>query len=182
MQPDACGCEDATCSLCIPAPTDILLLWLQVALHGGSPNKNIGDAFLLVWKFPKGFTQRELARMLSATDTDLVGSDLCAHSVPSVHAAWPSIPGSGVPLIAASPLLSTGFGFIRAAGQLGLFKPGSLEAGSDCTNCMHSCCCTPGTLQAVRDRQKCCQGHQAGTSLGCSLCPSEISTQLCCSL
>eukprot|EP00891_Asterochloris_glomerata_P009900 jgi/Astpho2/9900/e_gw1.00152.86.1_t len=44
----------------------------EVALHGGSPNKNIGDAFLLVWKFPKGFTHRELAGMLSATDTDLV--------------------------------------------------------------------------------------------------------------
>ena len=25
----------------------------EVALHGGSANKNIGDAFLLVWKFPK---------------------------------------------------------------------------------------------------------------------------------
>ena len=25
---------------------------LQVSLHGGSANKNIGDAFLLVWKIP----------------------------------------------------------------------------------------------------------------------------------
>ena len=25
---------------------------VQVSLHGGSANKNIGDAFLLVWKFP----------------------------------------------------------------------------------------------------------------------------------
>lgn len=27
----------------------------EVALHDGSPNKNIGDAFLLVWKLPPGF-------------------------------------------------------------------------------------------------------------------------------
>lgn len=26
---------------------------MEVALHGGSANKNIGDAFLLVWKFPR---------------------------------------------------------------------------------------------------------------------------------
>ena len=26
---------------------------MEVHLHGGSANKNIGDAFLLVWKFPK---------------------------------------------------------------------------------------------------------------------------------
>lgn len=25
----------------------------QVALHGGAANKNIGDAFLLVWKLPQ---------------------------------------------------------------------------------------------------------------------------------
>ena len=35
-------------------------------------------------------------------------------------------------------------------------------------------CCTPGTLQTVRDRQNRCQGHQTGTSPGCSVCPSEI--------
>ena len=27
----------------------------EVALHDGSPNNNIGDAFLLVWKLPPGF-------------------------------------------------------------------------------------------------------------------------------
>ena len=27
----------------------------EVAIHQGSANKNIGDAFLLVWKFPKAF-------------------------------------------------------------------------------------------------------------------------------
>lgn len=35
---------------------------MQVALHGGAPNKNIGDAFLLVWKFPKGCTEEDIAR------------------------------------------------------------------------------------------------------------------------
>ena len=145
-----------------------------MALHGGSPNKNIGDAFLLVWKFPKGFTQRELARMLSATDTDLVGSELGVHSLPSVHAAWPSIPGSGMPLTAASLLALSGFGFIRTAQQPGLSKPGSPQAGGDFTDCMHSWCCTPGTLQTIRDWQTCYQGHQAGIHPGCSLCPSEI--------
>ena len=28
------------------------IVHMEVALHGGSANKNIGDAFLLVWKFP----------------------------------------------------------------------------------------------------------------------------------
>lgn len=32
----------------------------QVSLHAGAPNKNIGDAFLLVWKFPKTFSFREV--------------------------------------------------------------------------------------------------------------------------
>ena len=27
----------------------------EVHLHGGAANKNIGDAFLLVWKFPHAF-------------------------------------------------------------------------------------------------------------------------------
>ncbi|KAG2495222.1 hypothetical protein HYH03_006828 [Edaphochlamys debaryana] len=32
----------------------------SVSTHGGSPNKNIGDAFLLVWKFPRGFRMRDI--------------------------------------------------------------------------------------------------------------------------
>ena len=35
----------------------------EVALHDGSPNKNIGDAFLLVWKLPPGF-EPSLVRVL----------------------------------------------------------------------------------------------------------------------
>ena len=42
---------------------------LQVALHGGAPNKNIGDAFLLVWKFPKGCTMEDIARVTSIPDS-----------------------------------------------------------------------------------------------------------------
>lgn len=30
----------------------------EVSLHGGAPNKNIGDAFLLVWKFPESDSRR----------------------------------------------------------------------------------------------------------------------------
>ena len=28
------------------------IVHMEVSLHGGAANKNIGDAFLLVWKFP----------------------------------------------------------------------------------------------------------------------------------
>ena len=41
---------------------------MQVALHGGAPNKNIGDAFLLVWKFPKGCTLEDITRVTSVPD------------------------------------------------------------------------------------------------------------------
>jgi class 3 adenylate cyclase len=36
----------------------------EVSLHGGAPNKNIGDAFLLVWKFPDGVDDASLAEAL----------------------------------------------------------------------------------------------------------------------
>merc|ERR1712078_577492 len=32
-------------------------------MHGGSANKNIGDAFLLVWKFPEGTTAADLKKV-----------------------------------------------------------------------------------------------------------------------
>lgn len=41
---------------------------VQVALHGGAPNKNIGDAFLLVWKFPKGCTVEDIAKVTAVPD------------------------------------------------------------------------------------------------------------------
>lgn len=37
-------------------------------MHGGAPNKNIGDAFLLVWKFPKGCTLEDIVRVTSTPD------------------------------------------------------------------------------------------------------------------
>lgn len=39
------------------------IVHMEVSLHGGSPNKNIGDAFLLVWKLPRGFTSRDIPRI-----------------------------------------------------------------------------------------------------------------------
>ncbi|GIL51039.1 hypothetical protein Vafri_7149 [Volvox africanus] len=33
----------------------------SVSTHGGAPNKNIGDAFLLVWKFPKSVQLRDIS-------------------------------------------------------------------------------------------------------------------------
>lgn len=38
------------------------IVHMEVSLHGGAPNKNIGDAFLLVWKLPKGFTAEDILR------------------------------------------------------------------------------------------------------------------------
>ena len=34
------------------------IVHMEVSLHGGAANKNIGDAFLLVWKFPKASAVR----------------------------------------------------------------------------------------------------------------------------
>lgn len=43
---------------------------MKVSLHGGAANKNIGDAFLLVWKFPRAMVgQREFASR-AQSDTD----------------------------------------------------------------------------------------------------------------
>lgn len=39
------------------------IVHMEVSLHGGAPNKNIGDAFLLVWKLPKGFTSRDIPKI-----------------------------------------------------------------------------------------------------------------------
>jgi len=37
------------------------IVHVEVHLHGGSANKNIGDAFLLVWKFPKDVSADDIA-------------------------------------------------------------------------------------------------------------------------
>lgn len=41
----------------------------EVHLHGGSANKNIGDAFLLVWKLPKDTKMKHIHEMASQLDT-----------------------------------------------------------------------------------------------------------------
>lgn len=42
------------------------ILHLEVARHGGSANKNIGDAFLLVWKFPDWVRPADVDRCVRA--------------------------------------------------------------------------------------------------------------------
>ena len=44
------------------------LVHREVALHGGSPNKNIGDAFFLVWKLPEGVDEAGLAAALALAE------------------------------------------------------------------------------------------------------------------
>ena len=44
------------------------LVHREVALHGGSPNKNIGDAFLLVWKLPDGVDEAGMAAALALAE------------------------------------------------------------------------------------------------------------------
>ena len=39
------------------------IVHMEVHVHGGSANKNIGDAFLLVWKFPKDITGDDIENM-----------------------------------------------------------------------------------------------------------------------
>lgn len=38
------------------------IVHMEVSLHGGAPNKNIGDAFLLVWKLPEDFTSADIPK------------------------------------------------------------------------------------------------------------------------
>ncbi|MEW5318157.1 MAG: hypothetical protein WDW38_009402 [Sanguina aurantia] len=47
--------------------TTEVLLHTAVAVHGGAANKNIGDAFLLVWKFPKGYTMEDVIESTGIT-------------------------------------------------------------------------------------------------------------------
>eukprot|EP00241_Pyramimonas_parkeae_P004274 CAMPEP_0114238114 /NCGR_PEP_ID=MMETSP0058-20121206/7752_1 /TAXON_ID=36894 /ORGANISM="Pyramimonas parkeae, CCMP726" /LENGTH=849 /DNA_ID=CAMNT_0001350203 /DNA_START=611 /DNA_END=3157 /DNA_ORIENTATION=- len=39
------------------------IVHMEVSLHMGSANKNIGDAFLLVWKFPQDCTLNDISRL-----------------------------------------------------------------------------------------------------------------------
>lgn len=48
---------------------------LQVALHGGAANKNIGDAFLLVWKLPERLQRGSSASNKSFTAAGVGGGE-----------------------------------------------------------------------------------------------------------
>jgi class 3 adenylate cyclase len=58
-----------------------------VAARGGAANKNIGDAFLLVWKMPKGLRSRDI-NLMSVTGSTL-SSNGCSRR-PSMAAARPA--------------------------------------------------------------------------------------------
>ncbi len=59
-----------------------------MALHGGAPNKNIGDAFLLVWKFPKGCTMEDIARVTSAPDSESTEVSSTLSEMQSTRLVW----------------------------------------------------------------------------------------------
>ena len=44
------------------------IVHMEVHLHGGSANKNVGDAFLLVWKFPADVTLEDVERRAETRD------------------------------------------------------------------------------------------------------------------
>ena len=73
----------AHCSKCLAGVIGQNVAVVQVALHGGAPNKNIGDAFLLVWKFPKGCTVEDIARVTSVPDS--TGQEASAISAILLH-------------------------------------------------------------------------------------------------
>jgi class 3 adenylate cyclase len=43
---------------------------VEVHVHGGSANKNIGDAFLLVWKFPKDISAEDISDISNCAHID----------------------------------------------------------------------------------------------------------------
>ena len=65
----------------------------EVALHDGSPNKNIGDAFLLVWKLPPGFEPGLTAMVGSLTPSALIHAmNVCPHQPASDAHIEASVP------------------------------------------------------------------------------------------
>ena len=64
------------------------IVHMEVSLHGGSPNKNIGDAFLLVWKLPASFNaralrQQEMTRRAQQTSFQDPGAQMIAAGPPT---------------------------------------------------------------------------------------------------
>jgi len=46
------------------------IVHVEVHVHGGSANKNIGDAFLLVWKFPKDISAEDISDISNCAHID----------------------------------------------------------------------------------------------------------------
>lgn len=78
--------------------------------RGGAANKNIGDAFLLVWKLPKGIRSRELASLSAAAAAEAGAAGAGAggwrgraggagEPWEGGSPAFPSAPGDGGPLV-----------------------------------------------------------------------------------
>eukprot|EP00892_Ulva_mutabilis_P002380 jgi/Ulvmu1/12142/UM085_0006.1 len=59
----------------------------EVHEHHGAANKNIGDAFLLVWKFRAGFTDKHLRALLKAFKKTSTVADTCSPTV-STSGVW----------------------------------------------------------------------------------------------
>lgn len=65
--------------------------------RGGAANKNIGDAFLLVWKLPRGIRARELAALSAAAAAEAAsgGDDEDASGGGGGGFAWRASSGGG---------------------------------------------------------------------------------------
>eukprot|EP00878_Enallax_costatus_P013361 GHUV01013968.1.p1 GENE.GHUV01013968.1~~GHUV01013968.1.p1 ORF type:complete len:1219 (+),score=478.50 GHUV01013968.1:437-4093(+) len=61
-----------------------------VSARGGAANKNIGDAFLLVWKLPKGLDDRDI-NMISASGVAATPGAAVASRLKSATLHWPDI-------------------------------------------------------------------------------------------
>ncbi len=75
----------------------------SVSTHGGAANKNIGDAFLLVWKLPKGLRGRDLRAlsMPNTVDRALLASNL--PGAPEEQEASAGQPGEQLPELPVLP-------------------------------------------------------------------------------
>lgn len=77
-----------------------------ITAHGGAANKNIGDAFLLVWKFPRGFTEKDIRDLAaSAGNGSLAGTGRFTPPMKAITdaagGAMPATAKAGVPVAEA---------------------------------------------------------------------------------
>ena len=66
---------------------------MEVSLHGGAPNKNIGDAFLLVWKLPEGLLQRGSSGTLPPAQVRVTGLRPGGSRPPARGLGWEGLGG-----------------------------------------------------------------------------------------